>query len=258
MPSSFAKPFFHVLESRGWRGGWSRGEYRHTCLPDSSAGEGEERRRGVVQRKAPTDLVFVYPDLVFIHSCPMLYLHWYILRRAEGPVSTGAAGARALLQVRVNTSILPGSQFRLKNFFEEENLQLQFSFSLQGWTSWKPPLLPPDFQLSQRGIVLCHSLCSAPGRGGHSVPWTKTVRLEKAPQDWVIGLCEEERRTKPKLLLHCMPSSGQRCCPGPAPSPFWLMPRTCSFPSSCRAWGAAHIPQPARNTSCAWQAHLDL
>lgn len=60
MPSSIAEPFLHVLESRGWRGGLSTGEYRHTFLPDSSAGEGEERRKGVVQRKAPTDLVFLF------------------------------------------------------------------------------------------------------------------------------------------------------------------------------------------------------
>lgn len=184
----------------------------------------------------------IWSLFLLAHALPSL-IH---SERTSTPVSTGAAGARVLLQVRVNTSILPGSQIRLEKFYKEENLQLQLSFTQEGWMSWKPPSLLPDFRLAQRDITLCHSLCGAPDRSGHSVPWTKTVRLEKAPQDWVTGPCEEEEsQAKAAASLHAQLRA-------------MLMPRIFSFPSSCSAWGAAHIPQPAGNTSCAWQAHLEL
>lgn len=111
--------------------------------------------------------------------------------------------------------------------------------------NWKPTWFLPEFQPAQRDITLYHSLCGAPDMSGHSVSWTKTVRLEKAPQDWVIGLCEEESRAQVAASLQAQLRAV-------------LMPRTCSFPSSCSAWGAAHAPQPTGNPGCAWQAHLEF
>lgn len=66
---------------------------------------------------------------------------------------------------------------------------------------------------------------------GHSVSWTETVRLEKAPQNWGIGLWEEE-------------SSGQCWCPGLAPSPAAGVPEglpTSSSPQGTPALHGKHI-----------------